>query len=161
VSRMGSKCQFSYLKSTISFPKYWQACVGSCYAAIGLRVDWQAQLKFIYDTLGIKYVRFHGLLDDDMYVIEPGKKISPLLPVSIRTESFYQIDCLFDAILNLGIRPFVELSFISSVLASGRKVVFHYKGNITPPKHFEEWADLIRHLTQHLIERYGKEEMES
>ena len=44
-------------------------------------------------------------------------------------------------------------------LASGKQTIFWWKGNVTPPKSYEQWADLIEHLTRHLTERYGADEV--
>lgn len=132
--------------------KYWTKCVGSCHAATALREDWRKQLKKCREELGFEYVRFHGLLNDDM-------------SVCLRKEdgsieySFFNVDSIFDFLLNIGMKPFIELSFMPSALASGSKTVFHYKGNITPPKSYDEWADLIGALADHLVRRYGVEEV--
>jgi xylan 1,4-beta-xylosidase len=56
-------------------------------------------------------------------------------------------------------RPFVELSFMPSTLASGDKSVFHYGANVTPPKDYLQCASLIRKLVAHLVERYGLAEV--
>ncbi len=133
------------------FPHYWERCVGSCHAATALRQDWREQLKRCHDELGFEYVRFHGLLDDDM---------------SICTQdwngrihySFYNVDSIADFLLSIGMKPFWELSFMPTPLASGSKTVFHYRGNITPPKDYTAWGDLIYRLAAHLVDRYGLDE---
>ena len=55
-------------KETKPFPHFWERCVGSCHAATALREDWRSQLAQCQRELGFQYVRFHGLLDDDMSV---------------------------------------------------------------------------------------------
>ena len=40
--------------------------VGSCHAPIALRADWQQELRRCHSELGFRYVRFHGLLSDDV-----------------------------------------------------------------------------------------------
>lgn len=132
--------------------KFWTKCVGSCHAATALRFDWRQQLKQCRDEFGFEYVRFHGWLNDDMSVCfrnEEGKLWF----------SFYNIDCIIDFLLEIGMKPFIELSFMPEALASGTKTVFHYKGNITPPKSYQEWGQLIEALARHLVQRYGKEEV--
>jgi xylan 1,4-beta-xylosidase len=37
--------------------------------------------------------------------------------------------------------------------------VFAYRANISPPKDWQRWADLVRSLTTHLVERYGLAEV--
>lgn len=130
---------------------YWKQCVGSGHAALALREDWRRQLKYCHDKLGFEYIRFHGLFNDDMstYVRENNEDVF----------SFYNIDSIFDYLLNIGMRPFVELSFMPRDLASGEDTVFHYRGNITPPHDYKKWGDLIRALIAHLISRYSIDEV--
>lgn len=132
--------------------KYWTRCVGSCHAATALREDWRRQLKTCREEFGFEYVRFHGLLDDDMSVCL--RKDDGSLEYS-----FYNIDSIFDFLLEIGMKPFIELSFMPSDLASGTKTVFHYRGNITPPKSYDEWGRLIEAMAGHLAERYGLDEV--
>ena len=47
-------------------------CFGSSHAATAMRADWQRELGQVQKDLGVEYVRFHGLLDDDMSVVVPG-----------------------------------------------------------------------------------------
>ena len=146
------KATISVGKTCGEVNKYWTKCVGSCHAATALREDWRRQLKTCREEFGFEYVRFHGLLDDDM-------------SVCLRKEdgsveySFFNVDSIFDFLLDIGMKPFIELSFMPGALASGSKTVFHYLGNITPPKSYDEWADLVGTLASHLIQRYGAEEV--
>ena len=132
--------------------QYWTKCVGSCHAATALREDWRKQLKTCRQELGFEYVRFHGLLDDDMSVCLAAEDGSI-------EYSFFNVDSIFDFLLEIGMKPFIELSFMPSVLASGSKTVFHYRGNITPPKSYDAWGSLIGALGAHLVDRYGVEEV--
>ncbi len=45
------------------------------------------------------------------------------------------------------------------VLASGNETIFWYKGNTTPPKDYAQWDHLITTLVQHLVDRYGIDEV--
>lgn len=133
------------------FHHFWSKCVGAGRANEGLRAAWQKQLKQAVADCGFQYVRFHGLLHDDMFVVhkEDGKIVY----------NYQYIDELFDSLLEIGIRPFVEFSFCPSALASGNTTVFWWKGNITPSSDLGEWYDLIYHLVLHWKERYGLEEI--
>jgi xylan 1,4-beta-xylosidase len=132
-------------------------CVGSCHAYTALREDYRKQLKRAHEELGFQYVRFHGLLDDDMCVLTMKKDF--LGNELGLVYNFVNIDNICDYLLEIGMKPFLELGFMPTALASGDKTVFHYKGNITPPKDYDAWAELIRRLTEHLIDRYGLEEV--
>ncbi|SOD41146.1 GH39 family glycosyl hydrolase [Nitrosovibrio sp. Nv4] len=129
----------------------WEHTVGSGRALLALRADWQAQLMRAHTELGFRHVRFHGLLDDDMgtLVRHAGKALY----------SFFNADQINDYLLSIGMRPFVELSFMPSMLSSGRSTVFQYRANITPPKNYRQWGKLIDRLVRHWIDRYGSDEI--
>ena len=134
--------------------KFWTKCVGSCHAATALREDWRKQLIKCRQELGFEYVRGHGWLNDDISVVfrhQDGRLWF----------SFYNINSIIDFLLEIGMKPFIELSFMPETLASGNKTVFHYKGNITPPKSYQEWGQLIEAFASHLVKRYGKSEVRS
>lgn len=126
--------------------------VGAGRANEGLRADWQAQLATVQKEIGFKYLRFHGLLCDDMGVYTEDSKGNP-------SYNFQYIDPLYDAMLALHIRPFVELSFMPAKLASGTTTVFWWKGNNTPPKDMQKWNGLIKALIEHWRQRYGDAEI--
>jgi xylan 1,4-beta-xylosidase len=126
--------------------------VGAGRANEGLRADWQQQLSIIQQEIGFQYLRFHGLLHDDMGVYTEDAKGNP-------SYNFQYIDPLYDALLAHHIQPFVELSFMPSKLASGTSTVFWWKANNTPPKDMAKWNGLIRALMDHWRERYGEEEI--
>src|SRR4051794_13340976 len=100
---------------------FWEHTVGSDHAPVALRADWQSQLRRCHDELGFSYVRFHGLLSDEVGTLVRHKE--KLL------YSFFNADQIFDFLLSIGIKPFVELSFMPKALASGDKTVFHYEAN--------------------------------
>lgn len=132
----------------------FRECVGAGRANEGLRADWQAQLAEVHRECGFKYVRMHGLLTDDMGVYREDRQGNP--------EYNYQyIDVLFDFILDIGMKPFVELGFMPEAMASGRKTIFWWRGNVTPPKDYSKWEALIRDLTEHFTERYGADEVKT
>ena len=129
----------------------WEHTVGSCHAPVALRADWQQQLRRCHAELGFRYVRFHGLLSDDIgTVVEQHGQL---------LYSFFNADQIIDFLLTIGMKPFVELSFMPTALASGSRTVFHYRGNVTPPKDYGQWAALIHALVGHWVDRYGVREV--
>lgn len=134
-------------------PTVFNECIGAGRANEGLRADWQQQLTMVQKDINFKYIRFHGLLNDDMGIYALDKDGKP-------TYNWQYIDKLFDFLQSIHIRPFVELSFMPADLASGNKTVFWWKGNVTQPKSYDLWDELIRQLVTHFQERYGKAEVE-
>jgi len=126
--------------------------VGAGRANEGLRADWQQQLGTVQREIGFDYIRMHGILHDDMGVYREDKQ-------GHAQYNFQYVDALYDALLKMHIRPFVELSFMPSALASGPQTVFWWKGNITPPKDPAKWNALIRAFVTHMIDRYGADEV--
>ncbi|MGH8191458.1 MAG: GH39 family glycosyl hydrolase [Rhodanobacteraceae bacterium] len=136
-----------------SLAHVWSHTVGSGHANLALRADWQRQMAKTHKELGVRHVRFHGILDDSMatYLIEMGKDLY----------SFFNVDQIFDFLVSIGMKPFVELSFMPTALQSGGDIVFFYKGNVTPPRDYAKWADLITRLVKHWVDRYGADEVRS
>jgi xylan 1,4-beta-xylosidase len=149
VSKLTFFCDLA--EATTPLPHFWEHTVGSDHARMALRDDWRRQLKRAHEDLGFRYVRFHGLLSDDIGAIVCDDK-------EIRY-SFFNSDQIFDFLLSIGMKPFVELSFMPGVLASGSKTVFSYDANITPPRDYKEWATLIDRFVSHVVDRYGEREV--
>jgi len=129
----------------------YRRCVGAGRANEGLRADWQGQLRQAKKACGFEYIRMHGLLTDDMgvYREERGKPVY----------NWQYIDALYDFLVDLKVRPFVELGFMPEALASGSRTIFWWRGNVTPPKDYGQWGDLIEALVKHWVERYGLDEV--
>ncbi len=134
--------------------RMFNECVGAGRANEGLRADWQQQLSYVHKECGFKYIRMHGLLADDMGGYTEDRDGNAQY-------SYMYVDVLFDYLHSIGMKPFVELGFMPSALASGDRTIFWWKGNVTPPKDYDKWADLIRNLTQHWTERYGEDEVKT
>jgi xylan 1,4-beta-xylosidase len=108
-------------------------------------------MRRCHDELGFRHVRFHALLSDEMGTLTcQDEKL---------LYSFFNADRIFDFLLSLGMRPFVELSFMPATLASGHTAVFSYRGNVTPPRDYAQWATLIQKITEHWVDRYGLPEV--
>ena len=142
-------CDFS--NQTTVLTHFWEHTIGSGHAPLALRADWQRQLKQCHNELGFNYVRFHGLLSDDMGTLICNQE--KLL------YSFFNADSIFDYLLSIGMKPFVELSFMPLTLSSGGTTVFKYEGNVTPPRDYKDWANLINKIVSHWVDRYGAREV--
>ena len=61
-----------------AFNRKVDLCVGAGRANEGLRADWQRQLGEVRRECGFRYLRFHGLLCDDMGVYREDKAGRPV-----------------------------------------------------------------------------------
>lgn len=127
-------------------------CVGSGHASLALRKGYIEQLAEARRECGFRYVRFHGILHDDMAVYAESDAGVPRM-------NWQYVDLVYDAICGLGMKPFVELSFMPAALASGDRTVFWWRANVTPPKDYAKWRALIGSFATHLKERYGRKEV--
>lgn len=130
-------------------------CIGSGRMGLALHEEYQKQLRFVQEKMQFAYIRGHGLFCDDMAIYQEREENG--VPVSYY--NFTYLDRVMDSYLDKGIRPFLELGFMPEKLASGNQTVFYWKGNVTPPKEYEKWTQLVQHTLSHLMERYGKEEV--
>lgn len=133
---------------TRKLPHVWEECMGSDRAIVATRAQWLADLELVKKTTGVKSVRFHGLFNDEMGVWPSGNQ-----------PNFLYVDTVFDAMLERGVKPFVELSFMPGHLASGTRTIFWYHGNTTPPNNMAQWGELVGALAKHCVDRYGINEV--
>lgn len=133
----------------------WRRCVGTGRFNLALRSDYRESLAVVQDEIGFDLIRGHGLLSDDVGIYRPYDEAGH----RGTRHAFGYVDQVIDSYLELGIRPFVELGFMPSELASGDQTVFWWRGNITPPRDEREWVGLVKATIAHLIDRYGLDEV--
>ena len=93
------------------FEHFWS--VGTCAgrANEGLRTSWVEQLRLAKEQCGFQYLRMHGLFDDDMFVYFEDRNGNPVY-------NWQYVDEVYDRMLDIGVRPFVELSFFPKGIAA-------------------------------------------
>lgn len=130
--------------------------VGTCAGRVneGLRTSWVEQLKLSKENCGFQYLRMHDLFNDDMciYFEKPDGRV---------VYNWQYVDEVYDRMLDLGVRPFVELSFFpKGIDADGGKLQMWYRNRVTyDESKMPKWSALIKAFCQHVIERYGIEEV--
>jgi xylan 1,4-beta-xylosidase len=135
------------------FPHFWEQMFGSGRAALALRDNYRKDLKEVHDQVGARYVRFHAIFHDELGVYDEDEKGNPVF-------NFSYVDQIYDGLLAQGVRPFVEISFMPYKLAARQAIhPFWYKQNVAPPKDYAKWDLLIHAFAQHLVERYGIDEV--
>jgi xylan 1,4-beta-xylosidase len=135
------------------FPHFWEEMFGSGRANLAMRDNYRRDLRLVRKVTDFQYVRFHAILDDENGVYSEDAQGKPVY-------NWSYVDQIYDGLLDNGIRPFVEISFMPKALAA--KVQYHafwYKPIPSPPADYAKWDALITAFAQHLIERYGIEEI--
>ncbi|KQY85160.1 beta-xylosidase [Brevundimonas sp. Root1423] len=124
--------------------------IGADYPGVLGREESLVQLATVQEEIGFRYIRFHAIFHDDMGVYREvdGRPVY----------DWTRIDALYDRLLALGLKPFVELGFTPHDMRTSDQTIFHWRGNTSHPEP-EKWTALVEAFTRHLIDRYGREEV--
>ena len=139
---------------TRPFPHVWEQAFGSGRAILTLRESYRNDLVAVKQATDFHYVRFHAIFHDEVGVYNEDEHDNPVY-------NFSYVDEIYDGLLERGVRPFVEISFMPRKLAFNPDALhpFWYKQNVSPPKSYERWDALITEFARHLIARYGIDEV--
>jgi xylan 1,4-beta-xylosidase len=136
-----------------AFPHFWEQMFGSGRAVLALRASYRDDMRAVKGATDFRYVRFHGILDRDVGVYTVDAQGRP-------DYNFTYVDQIYDGLLRQRVRPFVELSFMPPDMASRQQSQgFWYNPIVAPPKQWALWSDLMRRFAQHLVARYGIDEV--
>ncbi|HXW90588.1 MAG TPA: glycosyl hydrolase family 39 [Terriglobales bacterium] len=135
------------------FPHFWEHMFGSGRAVLSLRESYRQDLRSVKTITDFEYVRFHAIFHDEVGVYDEDAQGDSVY-------NFSYVDQIYDGLLANGIRPFVELSFMPNKLAAQDiRQAFWYKPNVSPPKDWKRWEELIHRFVEHLVDRYGEQEV--
>jgi xylan 1,4-beta-xylosidase len=139
---------------TTPFPHFWEEMFGSGRAILTLRESYRDDLRAVKQVADFRYVRFHAILHDEVGVYNEDEHGNPVY-------NFSYVDQIYDGLLKNGVKPFVEISFMPKKLAFNPDALhpFWYKQNVAPPKSMELWDGLMTKFAQHLVDRYGIDEV--
>jgi xylan 1,4-beta-xylosidase len=131
-------------------------------------------LKQLHDLSPVPvYIRVHHLLTSGNGRAELKFSSTNVYSEDANEKPVYDftiLDGIFDAYKAAGARPLVELGFMPRDLAADlpdrhEPYQVHYpKSTVSgksnnPPKDYRKWEGLVRVVTAHLVQRYGKEEV--
>lgn len=129
---------------------FYESCTTADVAHLALRQDWQQHLKETRQDIGVKYVRFHGIFDDDVGIVN-----------GYNDYSYVNVDKIYDYVLSLGMKPLVELDFMPQLFALIQTPDPSYHSPVygSPPSNYTIWTEFITDFINHLIDRYGIDEI--
>jgi xylan 1,4-beta-xylosidase len=135
------------------FPHFWEEMFGSGRAVLAMRDEYRQDAREMKLATDFHYIRFHAIFDDDVGLYDEDASGKPVY-------NFSYVDQIYDGLLEKGVRPFVELSFMPRKLAAQpTEQAFWYHPIVAPPKDWNKWADMITAFTKHLVARYGIDEV--
>jgi xylan 1,4-beta-xylosidase len=135
---------------TSPLDRFFNFSIGSDYPGTLRRDDSLAQLRTVKTELGFRYIRFHAIFHDVLgtYREVDGKPVY----------DWTGIDSLYDRLLAMDIRPFVELGFTPEAMKTSDQQIFYWKGNTSHPV-LSKWSALVSAFVSHLEQRYGRQEI--
>jgi xylan 1,4-beta-xylosidase len=141
-------------------PDVWRRMIGAEHFSLlvwdkpgaggsDVAAEYAEALRIMKDELGVRSVRAHGTFLPETVTVNADGGFD-----------FAGLDEVYDRFLATGLKPVVELSFIPKELtADPDYTVFEYHAQVSVPREWERWGDLVRALTEHLRERYGADEV--
>src|SRR6516225_442057 len=135
-------------------PHFWEHLFGSGRAILSLRDSYRQDLREVKKITAMRYIRFHAIFHDEVGVYDEDAQGNPVF-------NFSYVNQIYDGLLSNGLRPFVELSFMPKKLASNKDALhaFWYRQNVSPPRDYAKWDEMITQFARHLVERYGIDEV--
>ena len=144
----------------VALPDVWRRMIGAEHFSLLLwdqpgpggsdvAAEYAEALRIMRDELGVRSVRAHGTFLPETVSVRPDG-----------TFDFAGLDRVYDRFLATGLKPVVELSFLPIELAADPGyTVFEYRAQVSVPRDWGRWGDLVRALAVHLRRRYGAEEV--
>ncbi|MBI1337836.1 MAG: xylan 1,4-beta-xylosidase [Phycisphaera sp.] len=153
------------------FPHNFNKVIGSGHLGLALYERTLRHLEMAHRELGVQYLRCHGLLsgspdlcswaDQNQPHVNPelGFVKDQLVGQGKILHNFAFIDLIIDRLLDIGIRPFVEVGFMPRLLASSNHTLMRWDAYTSPPRDYKLWSELIDSLIRHWLKRYGLKEI--
>lgn len=137
-----------------TFPHAFQVFTSVGRAKELLLAPIQEMLRITQKEIGFQYIKFHGILSDDMMVYDEDKTGTP-------SYCFTYVDMVIDFLLSIGLKPLIQLSFMPRAMAkTPNRTRFYSPMVMGVPKDWNKWENLVCALTYHFLKRYGKQEVE-
>ena len=135
-----------------SFHNRTDFCIGTGRMGLALHQEYMDELRLTQKEIGFRHIRGHGLFCDDMAIYHTYQDANGETHAEY---NFTYLDRVMDGYRSVGLSPFLELGFMPEKMASGDQTVFYWKGNVTPPRSYEDWKAMVQALLRHLLDRYG------
>lgn len=138
------------LNETTPLNNFWTFGANTCHAALWFRKDLQNHLRIEKEELKFRYVRAHGTINDDMGVVDE--------------QGNFHYEKVCDGVqilLDLGLKPFFEISSMPGAMRSNDKGLTAYGFNSAPPTDWNQWYELVKGLMAAFKSRFGLDEMKT
>ncbi|MCD8150752.1 MAG: helix-turn-helix domain-containing protein [Clostridiales bacterium] len=134
-------------------PRKWNRTLSIGMAALLLQRTIQQSILDAVRDMGFQYVRFTGVLSDNLQIYQENADGTPVY-------FWVLLDEILDFLLRNNLKPFICLGFMPERLAA-RAVPSPYlwNANTSKPKSLQQWTDYLHAFLQHCVNRYSYEEV--
>lgn len=140
------------VKETELLYNFWGRTINIGSASELLRSEIREHVILLKEALGFEYVRFWNIYSTDLFInIEENGEYN-----------FTRLDAILDFLVELGLKPHIELGQKPSIIMYNvqkmqiqqgtRNIDFFQK---------ESWEKLLRNLMRHVVNRYGRSEVDT
>lgn len=143
----------SVSKTTGKFVHSWQQSIGGGFATTLMQTENQNIVRQLQKEIGYKNIIIMGMLSDAMRVAYVSK---------YNEISYYFSNCdkVLDFVLSVHLKPHIQLGLMPRLLAQNKENFPYGRFNIVSlPEDVNEWERLVRAFLEHLILRYGQDEV--
>ena len=148
---VSAKGAFSIQSSTVPLKHNWRAVAAIGQATDILLGEVQTMLRRLQRDIGYEYLFFNGILSDNLFVLTMDEDDRPRY-------NFAYIDLVLDFLKSIRLKPFMSFSYMPAALAK-QPNHFSFRHLVSEPKRLDLWCDLISTFMEHIISRYGIEEI--
>ncbi len=158
-------------KESGAYKHNFNKVIGSGHLGLALYERTLKHLEMAHRDLGVQYLRCHGLLSGSPDLCSWANQSSAGLNPELGFDTdqlagegdimanYAFIDLIIDRLLDIGIKPFVEIGFMPRILASTRQTLMRWDAYTSPPRDYKLWSGLIDGLMRHWVKRYGRKEL--
>lgn len=148
---VSTKGAFSIQSPTVPLKHTWKTVAAIGQAADILLGDVQSMLRRLQRDIGYEYLFFNGILSDNLFVCTTDENDQPHY-------NFAYVDLVLDFLKNIRLKPFLQFSYMPAALAK-QPNHFSFRHLVSEPKRLALWCDLISAFMNHIISRYGMDEI--
>lgn len=129
----------------------WRTVAAIGQASDILLGEMQSMLRRLQRDIGYEYLFFNGILSDNMLVLTMNEDNRPHY-------NFAYIDLVLDFLRGIRLKPFLQFSYMPAALAK-QPNRYSFRHLVSEPKSLDLWRDLISAFMEHIISRYGMDEV--
>ncbi len=124
----------------------WRNVISVGKASDLLLSDIQNILRRVQKEIHYRYIYFNGILSDDLHVCFTNNEGGVVY-------NFSYIDKILDFLMEIGLKPFLQFTYMPEALAKNPDHVLlgHL---VSEPDDLHSWCNLIRAFMEHILSRY-------